>query len=345
MNTLHIGAAVFIVLSMFNTASGVEKNSNYKNLDPQVAQFLSNLAKNDGPPIYTLPVEQARKVLDDLQAGSVGTIPADIKDITIKGGPTKEVSVRLIRPQGSKGILPAVVYVHGGGWILGNKNTHDRLVRQIANHANVVVAFINYTPSPEAQYPVPTEQIYSAASYLAKNAAKYQIDPKRMAIAGDSVGGLMATVVAQLAKQRGGPAFVYQLLFYPVTDADFNTQSYNKFADGYWLSKKAMKWFWDAYAPHITERSMPTVSPLRASIKQLHGLPPALIITDENDVLLDEGKAYAEKLQKAGVNTEFKLIKGTVHDFAMLDPLKDTAPTKDAIAYAVRKLKKALYSN
>ncbi|MBI2774749.1 alpha/beta hydrolase [Candidatus Dependentiae bacterium] len=341
MNKLQIGAVALGVLSMFSIAGALEKNGKYKNLDPQVAQFLNKLAKQDGPPIYTLPIEQARKVLDDLQAGSVGTIAADVKDITIKGGPTKEVSVRLIRPAGSKGILPVVIYVHGGGWILGNKNTHDRLVRRLANDANVVIAFVNYTPSPEAQYPVPTEQIYTAADYLAKNAAKYQIDPKRMAIAGDSVGGLMATMVARMAKERGGPQFKSQLLFYPVTDARFNTGSYNEFQDGFWLGKKSMQWFWDAYAPDRAKRLNANVTPLNATIEQLKGMPPTLLIVDENDVLRDEGEAYARKLMQAGVPTKAMRILGTVHDFLLLDPIKNTEPTQLALEIAVNTIKQA----
>lgn len=315
----------------------------YENLDPQVAQFLKKLAAKDGTPIYELTPQEARKVLDDLQAPSVNTIPASIQDIVIPGKITKEISLRIVRPKNLKGKLPVVIYIHGGGWILGNKNTHDRLIREIANGARAAVVFVNYTPSPEAKYPVAIEQAYEASKYIAENGSKYELDTRKIAIAGDSVGGLMSTVVAQLAKERSGPKFIYQALLYPVTDANFDTSSYNEFADaGFWLSKKAMQWFWDAYAP-VEQRKLPHVAPLNATIAQLRGLPPALILVDANDVLRDEGEKYAIKLMHAGVDVSAARILGTVHDFCILDPLKNSAPTKFAIDITTLKLRQAFY--
>ncbi len=315
---------------------------NYNNLDPQVAKFLTDLAKNNPPPIYTETPEKARQILDDLQAASVNTIPADIQDIVIPGGPTNEVSIRIVRPKGGQGILPVVLYMHGGGWILGNKNTHDRLIRELAHGANVAVVFVNYSLSPEAHYPVAIEQAYEVAKYIAKEGNKLMLDSNRMAIAGDSVGGLMATVLARLAKERGGPKFIYQALFYPTTDAGLNTESYKQFEDGFWLSKKSMEWFWDAYQPDKLKRSDPSVSPLQATVDQLKNMPPALIITDENDVLRDEGEAYARKLMHAGVEVIAIRILGTIHDFLMLDGLKNTAPTRGALSLACCQLRKVL---
>lgn len=310
-------------------------------LDPQVSQFLNQLAAQNGPPIYTLEPEQARTVLDDLQKHNVNMVPALVQDIIIPGKINSEISLRIVRPTHAKGKLPIIIYVHGGGWILGNKNTHDYLIRKIANGAQAAMVFVNYTPSPEAQYPVAIEQAYEAADYMAKNASKYGLDSRSMAIAGDSVGGGMATEVALRAKKRGGPKFVYQVLFYPVTDANFETESYNKFANGPWLTKKAMQWFWDAYLPDKEKRLISDISPLRASLEELQGLPPALIITDD-DVLRDEGEAYAYKLMQAGVPVTAVRFLGTIHDFVLLAPLKDTQAAKSAIELASSKLKTAL---
>lgn len=309
-------------------------------LDPHVEEFANQLAASKAPPIYDLSPEAARKVLDDLQKNNVNRVSALIQDITIPGKITEQISLRIVRPTHAKGKLPIIIYVHGGGWILGNKETHDYLIRQLANQAQAAVVFVNYTLSPEAQYPVAIEQAYEAAVYMAKNAAKYSLDNRRMAIAGDSVGGGMATEVALRAKKRGGPKFVYQVLFYPVTDAILNTDSYNAFANGPWLTKKAMEWFWDAYAPDKSQRTDPEMTPLNASLEDLHGLPPALIITD-NDVLRDEGQAYASKLMQAGVPVTSVQFLGTIHDFVMLAPLKDTQATKSAIELAATKLKNA----
>ncbi len=312
----------------------------YHTLDPQIAQFLTDLSKQKGPAIYTLTPEKARKVLDDLQANTVNTIPASVQEKIIAGGPTKEISVTIVRPQNSKGKLPAVIYLHGGGWILGNKNTHDRLIRELANRAQVAIVFVNYTLSPEAQYPVALEQAYTVLEYVAKHGAKLQLDSNQIAIVGDSVGGLMATVITQMAKDRNGPKIKHQILFYPVTDANFNTGSYKQFADGFWLGKKSMEWFWDAYQPNKAERNKPYVAPLHASLEQLKGLPPALIITDENDVLRDEGEEYGRKLRQAGVPVTAVRVLGAIHDFAILAPLKDTTETRVAIDLATGTLKK-----
>jgi len=235
-----------------------------------------------------------------------------------------------------------VMYFHGGGWILGSKNTHDRLIREIANGANVALVFVNYTPSPEAKYPVPIEQAYAATKYIAENGKKMNLDSARLAVVGDSVGGNMATVVAMLAKQRGGPRIAYQVMFYPVTDANFETRSYREFANGPWLTKAAMEWFWNAYAPDVAARKNPTASPLQASLDELSGLPPALVITDENDVLRDEGEAYADKMMQAGVSVTAVRYLGAIHDFVMLNAISDTTAARSAIQLANMTLRNAL---
>lgn len=310
-------------------------------LEPATRAFIEKVNKQGGTPIYQLSPKDARKVLSDLQADQVAKLSADIDDLDIPVGPEGRVSIRIIRPKGNKEALPVVMYFHGGGWVLGDKNTHDRLVQDIANGANAAVVFVNFTPSPEAKYPTPIEEAYAATKYVSENGEKLNLDSSRLAVAGDSVGGNMAAAVLLLAKERGGPKIDYQVLFYPVTDANFDTQSYQQYATGIWLTREAMKWFWNNYLPDEEARKQPTASPLQASLDQLRGQPPALIITDENDVLRDEGEAYAHKLIKAGVNVTAVRYLGTIHDFVMLNALAGTPATCSAIGLASENLKVA----
>lgn len=304
-----------------------------------VQKFIDDLSKANVPPIYNLPISEARNFLDSIQSQASYDIPAQIEDIIVDN-----VSIRIVRPADYQyGILPAIIYVHGGGWILGNKYTHDRLIREIANGSNAAVIFVNYTPSPEAQYPVPLEEIYTVVKYISQNGNLMNLDSSRLVIMGDSVGGNMATVVTLIAKYRGGPHISYQVLAYPVTDSNFNTESYEKFANGPWLTKEAMKWYFDAYCPDLSKRQNPTVSPLNASFEQLSGLPPALIIIDENDVLRDEGENYAHKLMKSGVDVAAVRYLGTIHDFLMLNPIADTNATRSAIDFIIMNLMKILW--
>lgn len=311
-------------------------------LEPVTREFLEKVNKQGGTPIYQLSPKEARKVLSNLQAAHVAKLPADIDDLDIPVGPEGQVSIRIIRPKGNKEILPVVLYFHGGGWVLGDKDTHDRLVREIANGANAAVVFVNFTPSPEAKYPTPIEEAYAATKYVSENGKNFNLDGSRLAVAGDSVGGNMAAAVLLLAKERGGPKINYQVLFYPVTDANFDTQSYQQYATGIWLTREAMKWFWDNYLPDEETRKKPTASPLQASVDQLRGQPPALVITDENDVLRDEGEAYAHKLIQAGVNVTAVRYIGTIHDFVMLNALAGTPATCSAIGLAIENLRIAL---
>jgi acetyl esterase len=329
---------IFITAVLMVTAFGQPGR-----LDPKMRKFIEALNAKGGEPIYKLSPADARKVLESLQSQPVRKLDAKIEDLMIPGGPTKEISIRIVRPANyAGGALPVVMYFHGGGWILGSKNTHDRLIREIANGANAALVFVNYTPSPEAKYPVPIEQAYAATKYIAENGRKMNLDSTRLAVAGDSVGGNMATVVALLAKQRGGPRITYQVLFYPVTDANFETMSYREFANGPWLTKPAMEWFWNAYAPDVAARKNPTASPLQASLDELSGLPPALVITDENDVLRDEGEAYADKMMQAGVSVTAVRYLGAIHDFVMLNPISDTTEARSAIQLANMTLRNAL---
>jgi acetyl esterase/lipase len=314
-------------------------------LEPKTQAFVDALAAQGGKPLYELSYADARKVLEDAQkAASVTKLPADVEDKVFPVGPTGQTSVTIYRPKGAKGTLPVVMYYHGGGWVLGSKNTHDRLLRDLVNATNAAFVFVNYTPSPEAQFPVPLEQGFAALKYVAEHGDELDLDTTRLAIVGDSVGGNMAAVVAQLAKERKGPAINYQVLFYPVTDASMSTNSYKEFAEGPWLTAGASKYFLDAYAPNKEDRKKPMVSPLAATTDQLRGLPPALIIVDENDILRDEGEEYGRKLLQAGVKTTVIRVIATIHDFVMLNALADTAATKGAIELASQKLAQVLDS-
>ena len=311
-------------------------------LEPKTQAFVDALSAQGGKPIYELSYGEARKVLEEAQAGATA-LPADVEDKVLPIGPTGEVSVRIYRPKGAKGPLPVVMYFHGGGWVLGSKHTHDRLLRDLVNGTHAAFVFVSYTPSPEAQFPVPIEQAYAATKYIAEHGKNFDLDTSRLAMAGDSVGGNMVAVVTQLAKERKGPTIRYQVLFYPVTDSSLSQESYEEFANGPWLTRAAMEWFWDAYAPNKEDRRKTTAAPLSAARKQLEGLPPALVIVDENDVLRDEGEAYARRLMEAGVDVAAVRFLATHHDFVMLNALADTPPAKAAIRLASDKLITGLY--
>lgn len=311
-------------------------------LEPKTQAFVDALSAQGGKPIYELSYGEARKVLEEAQAGATA-LPADVEDKVLPIGPTGEVSVRIYRPKGAKGPLPVVMYFHGGGWVLGSKHTHDRLLRDLVNGTHAAFVFVSYTPSPEAQFPVPIEQAYAATKYIAEHGKNFDLDTSRLAMAGDSVGGNMVAVVTQLAKERKGPTIRYQVLFYPVTDSSLSQESYEEFANGPWLTRAAMEWFWDAYAPNKRDRRKTTAAPLSAARKQLEGLPPALVIVDENDVLRDEGEAYARRLMEAGVDVAAVRFLATHHDFVMLNALADTPPAKAAIRLASDKLITGLY--
>jgi acetyl esterase/lipase len=308
-------------------------------LEP-AAQEIAD-ATSTPPFLYELGPDGARKVLDDIQAAPIAQPDVDETWITVPAE-VGDVRVRIVTPVGATGALPAVLYVHGGGWVLGNAGTHDRLVRELAVGANAAVVFVEYDRSPEARFPVAIEQAYATARWIVRDGSTQGLDASRLAVAGDSVGGNMAAVVALLAQQRGDVAFVHQSLYYPVTDAARDTDSYREFADGPFLTAKAMAWYWDAYLPEHEKRYEITVSPLRATLDDLAGLPEAFVIVDENDVLRDEGEAYARRLTQAGVRTTSVRVNGICHDFLMLNPVRGTAAATAAVEQAIHVLRKAL---
>ena len=223
-------------------------------LEPASQAFVEATA--NPPFLYELTPAEARKVLDDVQAAPIDKLPVDERWITVPAD-VGDVQVRIVRPAGAEGTLPVILYMHGGGWVLGNAGTHDRLVRELACGAGAALVFVEYDRSPEARYPVAIEQGYATARWIVREGAAHGLDPERMAIAGDSVGGGMTAAITLMAHDRGDVRFVHQSMYYPVTDAAMDTGSYEQFAEGYFLTDKAMAWFWDCYLPDVERRSEP----------------------------------------------------------------------------------------
>lgn len=309
-------------------------------LEPAAAAFAEATA--NPPYLFDLGPVEGRKVVDEVQSGDSAKRDVDDEWVTVPGGPTGEVRARIVRPAGAEGVLPVILYIHGAGWVFGNAHTHDRLVRELAVGARAAVVFPEYDLSPEARYPVAVEQNYAVARWIVAEGAQHRLDAARIAVAGDSVGGNMSAALTLMAKERGDVPLVQQVLFYPVTDAAFHTGSYRQFAEGYFLRRDAMRWFWDQYTTSERERAQITASPLRASVDQLAGLPPALVITAEADVLRDEGEAYANKLREAGVPVTAVRYQGVIHDFVMLNALRETRAAEAAITQAIVTLRTAL---
>ncbi|MDP0500552.1 MAG: alpha/beta hydrolase [Verrucomicrobiota bacterium JB022] len=303
-------------------------------------QFLEAVHLGGGKPIYQLSIADARAVLDGAQAGEVPLATAEVSEHDFPVGPSSQVHAHIVRPAGVSGPLPAVLYLHGGGWILGNFKTHERLVRELAAASQSAFVFVDYSPSPEVRFPVAVEEAYAALGYIAAHGAELGLDPQRLAVAGDSAGGNLAAAVTLLAQERNGPSLRLQVLFYPVTNADLDSGSYQAFAEGHFLTRNAMQWFWDAYASEA-ERALPTVSPLQASDEQLRHLPRAVVLTAEFDVLRDEGEAYARRLSAAGVHVTAARFGGAIHDFVMLNAVSQTPAARAAIALASEKLREA----
>jgi acetyl esterase len=303
-------------------------------IEPTTRAFLESINAQTGPPIYEIPIEAGRAAFTSLQAVPVTKLPVDIEDRTIPGGPKGPVAVRILRPKGAGQPLPAVVYTHGAGWVFGDKDIYDRLLRDLAHGAKAAVVMVDFTRSPEVRYPVAIEQSYAVVKYVAENGNALGLDASRLAVAGDSVGGNMTAAVTMLAKERRAPKIGLQVLFYPVTDARFDTPSYQQFPTGHFLTREAMKWFWNQYLPDEAARKQPTASPLQATVEQLKGLPPALVINGEFDVLRDEGEAYAHKLIEAGVPVTAVRFHGTIHDFVLLNAITTTPAARGAIALA-----------
>ncbi|GAA4591053.1 acetyl esterase [Actinoplanes octamycinicus] len=310
-------------------------------LEPAAEQFARECASPPYP--ADLDVERARK---ELVAAQDPPRPADagleVEPVEVAGGPAGRVRVRIVRPGQARGELPAILYAHGGGWVAGDFGTHGRLAGELAGQARAAVVFVEFSRAPEARYPIAVEELYATLEWVAVHGAAHRLDPCRIAVAGDSTGGNLAAAVAILAKQRSGPALAAQALLTPVTDAAFGTDSYHQFAEGYGLRRDTMPWLWDQYLPDVPLRAEITASPLRATAEQLAGLPPALVVVAEADVLRDEGEAYAAKLRAAGVPVTAVRYQGAVHDFLALDALRETQAARAATAQTAAFLRDAL---
>lgn len=285
------------------------------------------------PLIFQLPPDKGREILNAAQDSPVFKYPADITSILADTGRWGSVRLHFIKPDNLTGIPNVIFYMHGAGWVFGNLHTHDKLVRELGARTNSVVIFPEYALSPEAKYPTAVEQCYAVLSSLQYIAARMglSLNFNTLTVAGDSVGGNMATVMCILSKFRNGPRIHKQLLYYPVTNAYFDTLSYRQFAEGYYLYREGMMWFWDQYTTSEHDRSQITASPLRAGLKQLQGLPDAMILNGEADVLRDEGEAYAIKLREAGVDVTAVRFQAMIHDFVMLNSLDQTNACRAAM--------------
>lgn len=311
-------------------------------IDRRIREFLAVLNSGGGQPIETLTPEAARQVLIDAQASvTLHLPPCEVEQRSvIQDG--RQVSLTIVRPAGSTGTLPGFLFIHGGGWILGDFPTHERFVRDIVAGSGFTAIFVNYTPSPEAQYPTAINEIHAAAKWVAAHGAEIRVDASRLGIIGNSVGGNMTAAVALKALHEGGPAFKCQVMLWPVTDATFETGSYHEFANGYFLSRAMMQWFWNAYLPDEAKRQEIYASPLRASFEQLKGLPPALVQVAGADVLRDEGLAYARRLDAASVDTTVVRYESLIHDYGLLNAISHVPAVRDALHHAAEFLRRHL---
>jgi acetyl esterase len=304
-------------------------------LDPQAQAVLDSMPGGDLPDLSAVPVELMRQGF--AAVGPEGPVEevASVEDRTITGA-AGEIGARIYHPLGAaRGQLPLLVYFHGGGFVLCDLDTHDAPCRSLANETGCVVVSVDYRLAPEAPFPAAPEDCYAATSWAVENAPSLGADPARIAVGGDSAGGNLAAAVCLMARERKGPKIAHQLLIYPVTNHDFETVSYNDNAEGYFLTRDMMKWFWGHYLEKESDAANPLASPLRAD--DLSSLPPATVITAEYDPLRDEGEAYATRLQAAGVPTEMTRYDGMFHGFFGMGAAIDRA--KDAVAQAATALR------
>ncbi|PYR36193.1 MAG: lipase [Acidobacteria bacterium] len=304
-------------------------------LDPQVQAFLKQAAVPGAPALHELPVPQVRELVASMMGANPNSEAVGAVSNLLVPGPGGEIPIRVYLPRNS-GPVPVLVYFHGGGWVAGNVDAYDATCRALTNAAACAVVSVEYRLAPEHKFPAAPDDCYAAVKWVAANAAQFGGDASRLAVGGDSAGGNLTTVVAHMARDRGGPPLQFQLLIYPVTDHNFGTGSYQQNADGYLLTRDAMKWFWNHYLREEADASSPLASPLRST--KLAGLPPAFVITAEFDPLRDEGEAYGERLVEAGVPTVVKRYDGMIHGFFSLGVFDQG---RQAIADAAASLRKA----
>ncbi|WP_196216444.1 alpha/beta hydrolase [Flavobacterium sp. LC2016-01] len=335
-------AALLIVNTIASAQERPYKGQNDPEIFTEVRGFLNALNSGDGKPLEQLSVTDARNVLVGAQKSvevDYSGIEESEKVISQNG---LKVKIHITKPKGAKDNAPVFIFIHGGGWVLGDYPTHRRLVRDLVVESGAVAVFPDYTPSPEAKYPVAINEIYAATQWVAENGKEIGVNGKNLAVVGNSVGGNMTAAITLMAKDKKGPHIKLQVLLWPVTDANFETESYNLYANGRFLTKNMMKWFWDNYLPETSKRAEKYASPLQASLAELKDLPPALVQTAENDVLRDEGEAYARKLNEAGVPVTLTRYNGLIHDYGLLNPISNVPAIQTAIQQAAIVIKTTL---
>jgi acetyl esterase len=310
-------------------------------IEIQTRVFLKNLNGVGGTPMEQLTPAEARAVLE----GAQKSVQVDVSGVEISSKEISEdgltVRLTIVRPADTPGDLPAFMFFHGGGWVIGDFETHRRFIRDLVLYSGATAVYVDYSRAPEAKYPVAINQAYAATKWVAAHGADIQVDGSRLAVVGNSAGGNIAAATALMAKDKGGPDLKLQVLFWPVTDANFETVSYHQFATERFLTRNMMIWFWDNYiSKELRKESY--ASPLQATLDQLKGLPPTLVQTAENDVLRDEGEAYARKLNEAGVPTTLVRCQGMIHDYGLLNPLAHIPAVQSALLYAGAALKQVL---
>jgi acetyl esterase len=306
-------------------------------IDRRTRAFLEELNK-DSSPFWELPGDEPRRIVTALQDQTpvdLSGIEVGEQQITVDG---RTITLYVVRPEGVGGTLPAFMFFHGAVWIAGNFANHKRLVRDLVVGSGAVAVFPEYTPVPDARYPVQIEQAYAAAAWVSAHGDELAVDGSKLAVCGNSVGGNMAAAVTLMAYDRGAPNIVYQQLLWPALSADLDTGSYRAYGEGRFLPKAFMQYGWDHYAPDPETRQERYAAPLKATAEQLRGLPPTLIQTAENDVLRDEGEAYARLLDEAGVDVTNVRYNGAIHDFGLLNALRDNPSTDTALRQAAAEL-------
>jgi acetyl esterase/lipase len=326
---------------MTQAALGVEDAARDPRIDPQIRSFLAEVNK-DSSPFWTLPGPQVRAILTGLQAKT----PVDLSGVTISEKTISEngrsVKLYVIKPDNVAGKPPVFLFIHGGVWIAGDFENHKRLVRDLVVGSGAAAVFVEYTPIPDAVFPTQMEENYAAAKWVAEHGDEIGVDGTRMAVAGNSVGGDMSAALTLMAKDRGGPNIRLQVLLIPATDTNFETASYRDFETGRFLARAFMQFGWNVYAPDEKTRHNRYAVPMQASVEELRGLPKALVITAENDPLRDEGEAYARKLKEAGVEVTATRYNGMIHDFVLLNGIKDVSGTQAALKQTCDAIRDAL---
>lgn len=330
-----------MVTQVNSSAAKILEVADDPRLSREVKAFLKEL-NAPGVALETLPPLQARQALADAQASvkvDLSGIEESEKTITADGYP---ITLNIVRPEGVKGILPVFMFIHGGGWVLGDYPTHKRMVRDLVVLSGFAAVFVNYTRTPDAQYPQAINEIYAATKWVAEHGEEIEVDGKNLAIVGNSVGGNMSTVTTLMAKAKGGPHIKLQILMWPIVDASFETESYHQFGDKRFLTTPGMKWMYDMYIPDPEKRQDIYASPLQATVEQLQGLPPTLIQVAESDILRDGGEAYGRKLDEAGVTVTTVRYNGMIHDFGLLNGLAEVPAVRSLFVQAAAELKKHL---